>query len=427
MSSSVLAQPAANRNSVALDSAARINAANALVREGKAAEAIEDYQQVPVTDADRDQLTYNLGVAEYREGNIDAAKMHFTEASASSQTSLAARSRYNLGNCFYSEAVSAIAKDKPAASDALFAEPSRSIKSDVAKQDIATAIDALRQAIGHYRGSLAADPNHTDARANIELAGQLLRELQEEQKQDQQNQERQKQDQQKQDQQEQDQQKQDQQEQDQQKQDQQKQDQQEQDQQEQDQQEQDQQEQDQQEQDQQEQDQQSGNQQRSSEQKQEAESQDSQDSKSGEPGSQGKESQQDKEPQQPSGEPQEQQPDKRTSKPEQESSANNPQSQPNKQPQTAEEQQPSEVADEKEEAEKKQAVPTGELTAASEQEAGEKPQSPFGMADPNADNGLMTKEEALKMLQAVRDRDMLRRLRQEQLQRSRHIPTDRDW
>ncbi|MEZ6081430.1 MAG: hypothetical protein R3C56_38900 [Pirellulaceae bacterium] len=360
MSSSVLAHPAANRNSVALDSAARINAANALVREGKAAEAIEDYQQVPVTDADRDQLTYNLGVAEYREGNIDAAKMHFTEASASSQTSLAARSRYNLGNCFYSEAVSAIAKDKPAASDALFAEPSRSIKSDVAKQDIATAIDALRQAIGHYRGSLAADPNHTDARANIELAGQLLRELQEEQKQDQQNQERQKQDQQKQDQQKQDQQKQDQQEQDQQ--------------------EQDQQEQDQQEQDQQEQDQQSGNQQRSSEQKQEAESQDSQDSKSGEPGSQGEESQQDKESTTTVWRAKGTTADKRTSKPEQESSANNPQSQPNKQPQTAEEQQPSEVADEKEEAEKKQAVPTGELTAASEQEAGEKPQSPFGMA-----------------------------------------------
>ena len=40
---------------------------------------------------------------------------------------------------------------------------------------------------------------------------------------------------------------------------------------------------------------------------------------------------------------------------------------------------------------------------------------------------VMTKEEALKMLQAVRDRDMLRRLRQEQIERSRHVPVDRDW
>ena len=39
----------------------------------------------------------------------------------------------------------------------------------------------------------------------------------------------------------------------------------------------------------------------------------------------------------------------------------------------------------------------------------------------------MSKEEALKMLQAVRDRDMLRRLRQEKAERSRHIPVDRDW
>ena len=39
----------------------------------------------------------------------------------------------------------------------------------------------------------------------------------------------------------------------------------------------------------------------------------------------------------------------------------------------------------------------------------------------------MSKEEALKMLQAVRDRDMLRRLRQEQTERSRHVPVDRDW
>ncbi len=39
----------------------------------------------------------------------------------------------------------------------------------------------------------------------------------------------------------------------------------------------------------------------------------------------------------------------------------------------------------------------------------------------------MTKQEALKMLQSVRDRDMLRRLRQEQFERRRHVPTERDW
>ncbi len=41
--------------------------------------------------------------------------------------------------------------------------------------------------------------------------------------------------------------------------------------------------------------------------------------------------------------------------------------------------------------------------------------------------GLMTREEALKMLQSVRDREMLRKLRLERQQRSRHIPVERDW
>ncbi|TWT98875.1 VWA domain-containing protein [Neorhodopirellula pilleata] len=39
----------------------------------------------------------------------------------------------------------------------------------------------------------------------------------------------------------------------------------------------------------------------------------------------------------------------------------------------------------------------------------------------------MTEEEAQKMLQAVRDRDMIRRFRQQQLNRMRQVPVDKDW
>ncbi|MDG2014232.1 MAG: hypothetical protein P8J33_12045, partial [Pirellulaceae bacterium] len=45
----------------------------------------------------------------------------------------------------------------------------------------------------------------------------------------------------------------------------------------------------------------------------------------------------------------------------------------------------------------------------------------------NDDEARMSREEALKMLQSVRDRDMLRRLRQQQRERSRRRPVDRDW
>ncbi len=40
---------------------------------------------------------------------------------------------------------------------------------------------------------------------------------------------------------------------------------------------------------------------------------------------------------------------------------------------------------------------------------------------------MMSRQEALKLLQAVRDRDMLRRLRQQRQQRQRRIKVDKDW
>ena len=39
----------------------------------------------------------------------------------------------------------------------------------------------------------------------------------------------------------------------------------------------------------------------------------------------------------------------------------------------------------------------------------------------------MTQQEAEKMLQAIRDRDMIRRLRRQAAERNQHVPVDRDW
>jgi len=39
----------------------------------------------------------------------------------------------------------------------------------------------------------------------------------------------------------------------------------------------------------------------------------------------------------------------------------------------------------------------------------------------------MSRQEALKLLQAVRDRDMLRRLQQQQRQRNRRVRVEKDW
>ena len=73
-------------------------------------------------------------------------------------------------------------------------------------------------------------------------------------------------------------------------------------------------------------------------------------------------------------------------------------------------------------------TPAGQLSAANEaaEEDSEKP-STAAAIESNDDEGRMSREEALKMLQSVRDRDMLRRLRQQQRERSRRRPVDRDW
>ena len=67
---------------------------------------------------------------------------------------------------------------------------------------------------------------------------------------------------------------------------------------------------------------------------------------------------------------------------------------------------------------------SGELTAVNEQE--DAPEQERG--EPtlvNADQ--MTEEEARKLLQSIRDRDMLRRLRKQAAERALRVPVERDW
>ncbi|TWT63395.1 tetratricopeptide repeat protein [Rubinisphaera italica] len=336
-------------------SASEINVANELVEEGKFDEALESYRQIQPTSKTKEELNYNIAVAEYRKGETEAAKTLFTEVSASPQSALAAAARYNLGNCFYADAVAQAEQDRPA------------------------AIEALQQAIQHYRGSLAVDANQVDARANIELAMEFLKKLKQEQKQEQEQQQKENQEQ---------------------------------------------------------------NQENKDQQKQDSESQDSESMKN--------DSQQDQEskekPNESKSDPQSQEgSEQKEEKPFEESQKNpgeqneqpqpeqdpsqsmNPQSKSPKDQAKPEEQSPGEKSEEEPSSKEDQPVPSGELKAANEEDQSQQPSGQVGVNDPNAKETPMSKEEALKMLQAVRDRDFLRRLRQEQKERRRHIPTDRDW
>ncbi|MDG2382328.1 MAG: VWA domain-containing protein, partial [Pirellulaceae bacterium] len=184
----------------------QINAGNDLVRQQKPMEAIEVLTAIDDIDLSIEpKFNYNLAVAHYRNSDYPSAMTLFGESAKSDDSQIAADSRYNLGNCHYAQAIEQM------------------------EQDPAVAVEQLLQAIEQYRSALRLDSENGDARANIELASELIKQLndqQDQQQQDQQQQDQQQQDQQQQDQQQQDQQQQDQQQQDQQQQDQQQQDQQ---------------------------------------------------------------------------------------------------------------------------------------------------------------------------------------------------------
>jgi Ca-activated chloride channel family protein len=161
--------------------------ANKLISAGEFQKALDAYKSAEVTLPDAPELAYDQGVAYYRLKDYAKAREQFTKALTTRDLALEARAKYNLGNCAYAESLQKLS-------------------------DLQAAFDGLRQAISHYRDALEINPNDNDARANIEMAQLLIKDLLDKQKQQQEQQKKdQKQDQQKQDQPKQDQQQQDQQ------------------------------------------------------------------------------------------------------------------------------------------------------------------------------------------------------------------------
>ncbi|QDS96901.1 von Willebrand factor type A domain protein [Adhaeretor mobilis] len=142
--------------------------ANQSIDAGNFEQAADRYSHAVTSAPDRAELKYNQAVALYRAGDLNGARQLFA-AAAGSDRGLEAKARFNLANCDYSEAL------------------------QVATQDRQLATEKARSAISHYRDALVANPSDADARANIELAGLLLRQLQEQEKQEKEQQQEQKQ------------------------------------------------------------------------------------------------------------------------------------------------------------------------------------------------------------------------------------------
>lgn len=155
--------------------AERVARASAAYAAGDYDAALTDYAEAEVDCPACPELAYNEGLAYYRKGDFDKARERFNSALATRDLGLEARAKYNLGDVAYSQAL----------------EKLSSLKE---------AIDLARQAIVHYRDALDLTPEDEDARANIETAQLLIKDLldkqkkqQEKQKQNQQNQNQKKQ------------------------------------------------------------------------------------------------------------------------------------------------------------------------------------------------------------------------------------------
>ena len=133
-------------------------------------------------DPERAEHLYNLGVLQYRAGQLEAARESFRVSAERLSNTLAARSTYNRGTTRYREALASMEQGAANA-------PSPVMGGDQAAEDPqAQTIAALEESLQQLKDSIRATPSsvdNADARANAELAHRLLKKLKEQQKQDQ--------------------------------------------------------------------------------------------------------------------------------------------------------------------------------------------------------------------------------------------------
>jgi Ca-activated chloride channel family protein len=123
---------------------------------GRYAEALKSYEQAAAgTPHPAPELLHDLAAAHFKLGQLDEARDLWVRIKEAGDSGLEARTRYNLGNCDYADALAA------------------------AQQNPQHALDLLGTATDQYRTALQLDPNLTDARANLELTQRLKKQIEE--------------------------------------------------------------------------------------------------------------------------------------------------------------------------------------------------------------------------------------------------------
>ncbi len=135
-----------------LSPAEHVARANQALADGDFENALADYRQAELALPESPDLAYNQGIVHYRTGDFAKARELFSRALTTRDLELEAKVKFNLGNCRYAEALEKMS-------------------------NLQEAIDHLRTAIEYYVDVLEIAPEDADARANIETAQLLIKDL----------------------------------------------------------------------------------------------------------------------------------------------------------------------------------------------------------------------------------------------------------
>lgn len=139
--------------SFAEDSANLVAKANSLYKQSKYDEAIKLYNEAQIKSPDSAEISYNMGVAQYKKRDFASALNSFEKATASKDKILESKANYNIGNVKYK-----LGKLKE-------------------NTELKETVSLLRQSLDYYKRAIELNPKDEDARINHELVEKELKTL----------------------------------------------------------------------------------------------------------------------------------------------------------------------------------------------------------------------------------------------------------
>ena len=155
-------------DSAAAEDAAALRSGNALYRQGKYDQALEQYNEALVSEPDSAVGYFNRAAALYRKKDYEAAIDSFTKALLTDDPELEAQANYNIGNAKYRQG---------------------RLKEQTNLQE---AVNLFRDAISYYKRAIELDRENRKAKFNHEFVEKKIKHLLDQMKNKQQQQQKQK-------------------------------------------------------------------------------------------------------------------------------------------------------------------------------------------------------------------------------------------